>query len=140
MGRKAACKAPSRCPREHSHHRTGELVPSPRQDTDAPGAVETVIDEACRALHLLTIRTRWEQVAATAMKERSSYKAFLADLLEAECAHREERKKLRLVREANFPRSRRLEDFDFEKNLNVTPEQVNTLGDPAWVTAGSLPA
>ncbi|MFD4248035.1 IS21-like element helper ATPase IstB [Streptomyces sp. NPDC058525] len=114
---------------------TGE-VPSPRQDTDAQGAVETVIDEACRALHLPTIRTRWEELAATAMKERSSYKDFLADLLEAECAHREERKKLRLVREANFPRSKRLEDFDFEKNPNVTPEQVNTLGDPAWVTAG----
>lgn len=88
------------------------------------------------ATSLSTGCTRWEELAATTMKERSSYKDFLADLLEAECAHRKERKKLRLVREANFPRSKRLEDFDFEKNPNVTPEQVNTLGDPAWVTPG----
>ncbi|MFC9083248.1 IS21-like element helper ATPase IstB [Streptomyces sp. NPDC057062] len=70
------------------------------------------------------------------MKERASYKDFLADLLEAECLQREERKKTRLVREANFPRPKRLEDFEIEKNPNVTPEQVSTLADQAWVKAG----
>ncbi|MGW3661362.1 IS21-like element helper ATPase IstB, partial [Streptomyces sp. NPDC005151] len=79
---------------------------------------------------------RFEDIAATALKERASYKDFLADLLEAECLQREERKKTRLVREANFPRPKRLEDFEFEKNPNVTPEQVSTLADPAWVKAG----
>ncbi|MFF3430289.1 ATP-binding protein [Streptomyces sp. NPDC002602] len=123
--------------RSVAHYRFPAQVQGPAGlVTDAQGAVETVIDEACRALHLPTIRTRWEELAATAMKERSRYKNFLADLPEAEGAHREERKKLRLVREADFPRSKRLEDFGFEKNPNVTPEQVNTLGDPAWVTAG----
>lgn len=114
----------------------GQRIPGPRADTAAQGAVETVIDEACRTLHLPTIRSRFEDIAATALKERASYKDFLADLLEAECLQREERKKARLVREANFPRPKRLEDFDFDKNPNVTPEQVNTLADPTWVTAG----
>ncbi|WP_107308695.1 IS21-like element helper ATPase IstB [Streptomyces mirabilis] len=111
-------------------------VPPPRKDASAAGAVETVIDEACRTLHLPTIRSRFEEIAATALKERASYKDFLADLLEAECLQREERKKTRLVREANFPRPKRLEDFEFEKNPNLTPEQVSTLADPAWVKAG----
>ncbi|MYZ37134.1 MULTISPECIES: ATP-binding protein [unclassified Streptomyces] len=115
---------------------TGSNVPSPRQDSDAQGAVETVIDEACRTLHLPTIRARFEDMASNAMRERASYKDCLADLLEAECAHREERKKLRLVREANFPRPKRLEDFDFDANPNITPEQVSALGDPSWVTSG----
>ncbi len=37
------------------------------------------------------------------MRQRSSYKDFLADLLETECAERDERRKQRLVRDANFP-------------------------------------
>ncbi|MFD8079012.1 ATP-binding protein [Streptomyces sp. NPDC059718] len=94
----------------------GERIPQPRKDISAQGAVETVIDETCRTLHLPTIRARFEDIAATALKERASYKDFLADLLEAECLQREERKKTRLVREANFPRPKRLEDFEFDKN------------------------
>jgi DNA replication protein DnaC len=111
-------------------------VPPPRKDAAAAGAVETVIDEACRTLHLPTIRSRWEDIAATALKERATFKDFLADLLEAECLQREERKKARLVREANFPRPKRLEDFEFDKNPNIVQEQINTLAGPAWVKAG----
>ncbi|MFF1654254.1 ATP-binding protein [Streptomyces sp. NPDC058255] len=59
--------------------------------------------QACRALHLPTIRRRIQEMAADAMRQRSSYKDFLAHLLEAECAEREERRKQRLVRDANFP-------------------------------------
>ncbi|RBM11095.1 ATP-binding protein [Streptomyces sp. PT12] len=74
-----------------------QKIPKPRADTSAQGAVETVIDEACRTLHLPTIRDRYEDIAAAALKEQATYKDFLADLLEAECHQREERKKLRLV-------------------------------------------
>ncbi|GHF33279.1 hypothetical protein GCM10018772_68630 [Streptomyces fumanus] len=35
-----------------------------------------------------------------------------------------------------FSRPRRLEDFEFDKNPNIVPEQVNTLADPARVKAG----
>lgn len=52
----------------------GERVPSPRKDTSAAGAVEAVIDEASPALHLPTVRSRWEEIAGTALKERASYK------------------------------------------------------------------
>ena len=113
-----------------------QTIPGPRVDAAAQGAVDTVIDEACRALHLPTIRARYSDIAAGAVKERSSYKDFLADLLEAERAEREERRKARLVREANFPRPKRLEDFDFEKNPNVTAQMLGTLAEPDWVNAG----
>jgi DNA replication protein DnaC len=111
-------------------------VPHPRPDASAQGAVETVIEEACRTLHLPTIRARYEELAEGATRQRHSYKDFLADLLEAECADREERRKTRLVREANFPRPKRLEDFDHSANPNVTPQLLGTLSDPAWVSAG----
>jgi DNA replication protein DnaC len=117
--------------------RTSEqAVPRQRPDVSAQGAVDTVIEEACRTLHLPTIRAQYEQITDAAVKDRRSYKDFLADLLEAECADREERRKLRLVREAGFPRPKRLEEFDFTANPNVTPELVGTLSDTAWVLAG----
>jgi DNA replication protein DnaC len=116
-------------------------VPAPRPSRArlaAPGdePVDTAINESCRALHLPTIRDRYDDLATQALRERASYKQFLADLLDAECADRDERRKQRLVRDANFPRPKRLEDFDFTANHTVAPEVVNTLADPAWVRAG----
>lgn len=110
----------------------------PRPRTLAPGqdAVDAAIDQACRTLQLPTIRDSYDELADTSMDDHASYKEFLADLLAAECTHREQRRKLRLVREANFPRPKRIEDFDFAANPGITPEVVNTLTDPAWVAAG----
>src|SRR6266540_3651360 len=110
----------------------------PRPRTVAPGhdPVDTAVDEACRILHLPTIRDGYDDAAERALREHSSYKEFLADLLGAEVFQRDERRKLRLVREANFPRPKRIEDFDYAANPGVAPEQVNTLTDGAWVAAG----
>ncbi|MFG2681592.1 ATP-binding protein [Streptomyces sp. NPDC048392] len=84
---------------------TAAQIPSPRRDTGPEEVVDTAIDEACRTLHLPTIRSRVQDMASEAMRQRSSYKDFLADLLEAECAEREERRKSRLVRESEFPQA-----------------------------------
>lgn len=105
----------------------------------APGhdPLDSSIDEACRILHLPTIRDGYGDSADQALRDRSTYKEFLSDLLHTEVAHRDERRKLRMVREAAFPRPKRIEDFDYTANPNVAPEQINTLSDPAWVTAGN---
>ena len=105
----------------------------------APGvdATDAAIDDACRTLHLPTIRDRYHQVAADALREHASYKRFLADLLGCEVTDREERRKIRLVREAGFPRPKRLEDFDFAANPHISPAAVNTLASTAWVREGS---
>ncbi|MEU5647030.1 IS21-like element helper ATPase IstB [Streptomyces milbemycinicus] len=95
------------------------------------------IDTACRALGLSGIRSRWEEFAAQALREQASYSDFLADLLESECEDRDARRKVRRVKEANFPRPKRIEDFDFSKNPNIPQEVINTLMQPAWVQAGN---
>jgi DNA replication protein DnaC len=104
----------------------------------APGtdAVDAAIEEATRILHLPSIRDSYEEAVAHALRERSTYKEFLADILGGEIADRDQRRKLRLVREACFPRPKRIEDFDYSANPNVSAEQVATLCHPAWVTAG----
>jgi DNA replication protein DnaC len=105
----------------------------PTQDTDTADAA---IEEAARILHLPSIRDGYEEAVAHALRERSTYKEFLADLLGYEVAHRDQRRKLRLVREAAFPRPKRIEDFDYSANPNISAEQVATLCHPAWVAAG----
>jgi len=119
---------------------TGERpARTPKARTAAPGVdvTDAAIDEACRTLHLPTIRGRYHQIAADALREHASYKQFLAELLGCEVADRDERRKLRLVREAGFPRAKRLEDFDFAANPHISPAAVNTLASTAWVREGS---
>ncbi len=98
--------------------------------------LDALLDQACRTLHLPTIRDRYTEIADAALREQASYKTFLLELLDAECDHRDERRRHRLVREAHFPRPKRIEDFDFAANPQLTPEVVNTLTEPAWVAAG----
>jgi DNA replication protein DnaC len=90
------------------------------------------IEEAARILDLPAVRDGYEEAAAYALRERSTYKEFLADVLGAEVARRRQR----MVREARFPRAKRVEDFDYAANPNVSPEEVAALCRPAWVTAG----
>ncbi|MGW6688349.1 IS21-like element helper ATPase IstB [Streptomyces sp. NPDC054961] len=102
-----------------------------------PGDPEDMlIDEACRDLKLPAFRERFIELATTARREHATYKQFLLDLLQTELADRDLRRQQRLLRLARFPRPKRLEDFDFAKNPNVTPEVVADLKSPAWVREG----
>jgi DNA replication protein DnaC len=115
---------------------SADQVPPTRMPLPDVDAEATVIDEACKILRLPTIRDRFEELAEAARRDHFSYKQFLADLLQVECADRDVRRKQRMVRAAKFPRPKRLEDFDFDANPNVTPEVVGSLGSPTWVRQG----
>ncbi|MFF7250753.1 IS21-like element helper ATPase IstB [Embleya sp. NPDC008237] len=112
-------------------HLPPSRVPLPDSDWE-----DQVIDEACRELRLPTIRARFEEITAVAGREKYSYKQFLADLLQVECADRETRRKQRMVRAAKFPRQKRMEEYDPTWNPNVPPEVVGMITDPSWVRDG----
>lgn len=115
---------------------TAEQVPPTRMPLPESDPEDALIDEACRDLRLPTFRERFVEQAGTARREQSSYKQFLLDLLQVEVADRDARRQQRLVRSARFPRPKRLEDFDFEKNPNVLPETIGDLKSPSWVRDG----
>ena len=71
-------------------------------------AANAAIDQACRILRLPTIRHRHGEIAAAATRQQADYKGFLVKLLSLECDDREARRKARLVREAAFPRPKRV--------------------------------
>jgi DNA replication protein DnaC len=99
-------------------------------------AADAAIDQACRILRLPTIRDRHAEIAAAAVRQQAGYKGFLVELLALECDDREARRRARLVREAAFPRPKRIEDFDFTANPDVPAALIATLARSAWVAAG----
>jgi DNA replication protein DnaC len=106
-----------------------------REELTEP-ALDAAIEQACTLLRLPTVRDRYAEIAAVAGRQQASYKGFLTELLSLECDDREMRRKARLVREAGFPRSKRLEDFDFTANPDVPAALIGTLARCQWVAAG----
>ncbi|WP_443077414.1 ATP-binding protein [Streptomyces sp. SP17BM10] len=109
---------------------------STRRHRQAASAWARCDQAACQDLRLPAFRDRFIELAGTARREQATYKQFLLDLLQVELADRDVRRQQRLLRLARFPRPERLEDFDFTKNPNVTPEVVADLKSPGWVREG----
>ena len=102
----------------------------------AEPAADAAIAAATKTLQLPTIRGQFGQLAAAAAKQRLSHKAFLAEVLTAECDEREARRRIRLVQEAKFPRTKRLADFDHTRIGDLTPAVLGHLASGAWIDAG----
>jgi DNA replication protein DnaC len=112
------------------------MTPTQRRDQLTEAAADAAIDQACRLLRLPTIRDRYSELAAAAARQQAGYKGFLVELLSVECDEREERRKTRMVREAGFPRSKRLDSFDFAANPLIDAALIHTLAKGAWIKAG----
>jgi DNA replication protein DnaC len=99
-------------------------------------AATAAIEQGCRVLRLPTIRDRFAEIAATAEREHMSYLGFLSELVIAECDDRTHRRAERRIRDAGFPRPKRLEEFSFEANQAINPAVIGQLATCAWVKAG----
>jgi IstB-like ATP binding protein len=82
-------------------------------------AADAAVDQACRMLHLPTVRAQFPDLAEAAAREQISYRGFLAELLMAECDDRARRRSERQIRAAGFRRDKSLRAFDFTAKVNV---------------------
>ena len=99
-------------------------------------AADAAITAACTMLFLPTIRAQAGALADAAVRERLTHKAYLAEVLSAECDDRDARRRLRRVKEAKFPRPKRLEDFDATAITDLPPATLAHLATGAWIDAG----
>ena len=99
-------------------------------------AASLAIDGACRSLHLPTIRAQHGELADAAVRDRSTHRAFLAEVLASEMDERDGRRRERRIAEARFPRLKRLDDLDLSAAPSVPPATLAALTTLAWVTAG----
>jgi DNA replication protein DnaC len=109
-------------------------LPALRTLTEA--AADAAITAACRALSMPTIRAQAAPIAEAAARERLSHKAYLVEVLSAECDERDSRRRLRRVNEAKFPRSKRLEDLDLSTLPDLPAATLTHLASGAWIAAG----
>jgi DNA replication protein DnaC len=99
-------------------------------------AADAAIGAACRALHLPTVRTEAARIAEAAARARLTHRAFLAEVLTAECDDRDARRRIRRVNEARFPRTKRLADLDLGALPALPPATLAMLAAGSWIDAG----
>jgi DNA replication protein DnaC len=99
-------------------------------------AADAAIQGACRVLGLSTVRTETGRIAEAAARECLSHKAFLSEVLLAECDVRDTRRRIRRANEAKFPRSKRLADFGPAILPDLPPATLAHLASGAWIDAG----
>ena len=93
------------------------------------------IGAASRELHLPTVRAEAERLAEVAERSRASHLAYLADVLASEVDDRAERRRLRRIHEARFPRTKRLADFDVSASP-VDAATIASLASGAYLDKG----
>jgi DNA replication protein DnaC len=99
-------------------------------------AAALAIDGACRALRLPTIREQAAPLAAAAVRDRLTHRAYLAEVLGAELDDREARRRERRIVEAHFPRLKHLAEFDLTAAPTIEPATLAALECGDWIAAG----
>ncbi len=111
-------------------------TPAPAVTPISEAAATASVLAAARALGLPTVRTDAVPVAEAAARARLSHLAYLSEILGAECSDREARRKIRRVKEAKFPRTKRIEDFDTSMVADLPPATLAHLATGTWIDAG----
>ena len=105
----------------------------PSTNSAQTAALEALIEAHATELKLPTVKARFRQMAAEAVREQQTPVAYLAALLEAEMHERAERRERRRLLDARFPLLKRLEEFRFADNPKIPQATIAALADGAWI-------
>jgi DNA replication protein DnaC len=87
-------------------------------------------------LNLTVASARVEELLRQAQEKSLSYSAFLAALLNTECAGRFDRKLSRGLKRSRLGAAKNLEEFDFSIRPKLSPAAVKELLSCRWVSEG----
>ena len=102
----------------------------------ADAAALASIEAATRELHLPGIREHAGRLAAQAQRSKATYLGYLADTLAVEVDDRAERRRLRRIHEARFPRIKRIAEFNLDAAPTINPATIATLAAGDYLNAG----
>jgi DNA replication protein DnaC len=94
------------------------------------------IELSARSLRLPTVRQVASSLASDAERHQLSYLDYLAQVLCAEMDDREERRRQRRVKSANFPRTKLLSEFDLAAAPLVAPATIAMLKAGSYLERG----
>jgi DNA replication protein DnaC len=107
------------------------MTTTPKNPSTA--ATEALIEAHAAELKLPTVRRRFREFAADAIREQQTPTAYLAALLDAEHQERAERRERRRLIDARFPVIKHLEDFRFADNPSVPQATIAALAEGSWI-------
>jgi DNA replication protein DnaC len=110
------------------------------RSSSKPGTVDAAaqasIGAAARELHLPTVRTEAVRLAEIADRERQTHLRYLAEVLAAEVDDRTEPRRARRINDAEFPRLKRLAEFDIDAVPGLAPAMTGQLASGHYMDAG----
>ena len=104
--------------------------------TTTSDAALASIDLSARSLRLPTVRQVASSLASDAERHQLSHLDYLAQVLCAETDDREERRRQRRVKAANFPRLKLLDEFDLTAAPLVKPATIAMLRSGSFLERG----
>ena len=93
---------------------------------------EQAIRQHCKALRTPTIGSQFARLAEAAVREGQSHTGYLEALLAAEMEDRESRAVARLLHEARLPRTKTLEEFEFDRS-GVQASVMHALAEGGYI-------
>lgn len=84
-------------------------------------------------LSLVHTKNELEKLIHEAESKEISYTEFLRRILGGEIRHRQDKAKERRIKEAGFPYSKYLKDFDLNFCQSITRKQLNQLSELNWI-------
>lgn len=94
------------------------------------------LDLTTRSLRLPTVKRLGPRLAEEATRRRQGHLDFLASVLSAEVDERDERRRMRRVKDAGFPRTKLLAEFDLDQSPGVSAALLGALASGAYLERG----
>ena len=85
------------------------------------------VRQYCKAVRVPTIGANFLSLAEQAVKENHSHIRYLEALLAIECEERDRHAISNRIRDAQLPRMKTLEEFDFSKCPSISAQQIHEL-------------
>ena len=91
------------------------------------------IRQSCKVIRTPAIATNFLSLAEQAMKEQHSHIRYLEALLAMECEERDCHAIANRIRDAQLPRMKTLEEFDFDKAPQIAAAKVRDLAQGGYI-------
>ena len=105
-----------------------------RNQTQVLGQLEQAsIQQYCKVARLPSVAANFVSLAEQAVKEKHSHIQYLEALLSIECEERDRRAIASRIREAQLPRIKTLEEFDFSKAEQIPAARIRELAEGGYI-------
>ena len=91
------------------------------------------VRQYCKAVRVPTIGANFLSLAEQAVKENHSHIRYLEALLAIECEERDRHAISNRIRDAQFPRLKTLEEFDFTQAPQISAARIRELAEGGYV-------